>query len=341
MNQWLGGMALATLLFGLLGPAGGGLERTELVFAPTLDTALEKRFDFGLRLTCGRYMLDGAAFVAQIEPVRLENSVKPVDRYASVACGAPRDFTRQFEQLSGRWSYGDSATELEGFHVLNGASVRFEWDEDLGEYARSWVAQPPRCALECPAENMGFRGPLPAGAVSVGERWTARGSALIDALWTSTELGLCAAPRTSIYDRLVQEVLAPPLRSAAAETLRIECAYKGAAPVQDDGVHRIALRVDQTTERDPAELANQFLGAGDWAALSGCVEQLSARWKLTRDGALDWDVAGGHFARFELALDVALDVRCVLPPGQERYVFDMRRAGPADWLASAAMRAPK
>lgn len=342
MNQLLGGIALAALAPGSFAPAGVGPENTSLVFAPRSDSALEKRLDFGLRLEWRRFTLDGAQIDAQLLPVRLESSVRLVDRYAAVARGAPRDFVRRFEQLSGRWWHGDRATEIDGFHALTGAGVRFEWDAELGEYARSWVDEPRRSGLTCVAEDLDFRGLLPASAVRVDDRWTARGPAVIDALWASTELGLCGAPRTSIYDRLVQDLLVPPLRSTAAQTLRIECAYSGLAPARDGDVHRIALRVDERIERDLADLANEFLDAGSLVAMPAPVEQLTTRWTLEGTGALDWDVAAGHFASFELALRLTLDVQCVLRFGSERYVIDeMSWTGAADWSASGQRREDK
>ncbi len=332
-------VASALLLQAWITPSPAGDDRTALVFEPSAATELEKRFDFGLRLECWPRTLDREELVAQLPPVRLENSVRFVDRYAAVAGGKPLDFVRHYEQLSGRWWYGDGATEIDGFHALTGADLRFVWDSELGDYSRSWMGQSPRFSAQCPTEDMDFRGLLPAGGVSVGDRWTARGPALIDALWASTELGLCGAPQTSSIERLVEEVLVPPLRSAAAETVRIECEYSGLAPVRDGDVHRIALRVDERIERDLAELANQFLDAGSLVAMSAPVEQLTTRWTLKGKGALDWDAGGGHFAQFELSLEVVLDARCTLRLGDERFVHDLRWTGRADWSARATRRA--
>lgn len=334
-------IASAVLLSALVAASEGGSNDTQLVFSPQRGVALDKRFDFDLRLRCVSLTLDGTNVALPPIEVRLESSVRSIDRYAAVERGAPRDFVRRFESLSGKWWLDDDATDISGFDRLTGTEVRFVWDAQLGEYVRTPLGDAPRASFACLAEDMDLRGLLPTEVVAEGARWTASGPAVIDALWASTELGLCAAGEESVYERLVRQVLLPPLRSLAAEKLRIECASEGESRVFERDVHRIALRVDERIESDLTELANEFASAGSLADGQRPIERLTTRWELSGKGALDWSARGGHFAQFELDLVVALEVRCELRIGGEQFEVEMRWTGEAEWSSCAQSRNEK
>lgn len=318
-----------------LTPRSAGPSDSPLEFAPQRGAALEKQFDFELRLRCASWTIDGASVEAPSFEARLESSARITDRYEVVERGSPRDFVRRFDALAGRWWYGDSPTDISGFYSLTGEEIRFRWDAELGDYERTLLDGAASSGLACVAPDMDLRGFLPVETVAEGAKWSAGGPAVIDALWASTELGWCAAPESSFAERLVQQVLLPPFRDLAAAKVRVGCVYTGKSPAQGRDIHRVALRVDERIESDLTELANRFLHAGDGFEMRGPIERLTTRWELAGKGALDWNARGGHFHSFGLDLDVALDVRCEHRLGAAPVLLEMRWIGSAEWSSCA------
>jgi hypothetical protein len=311
----------------------------DLRFAPRPGTVLEKRFEFELQSRMTGLEIDGHELGdGWLPTVRLAVSVQIADAYARVANGRPEDFTRTYGDLGGKWFFGDTPRDILGFYALTGVDVRFVLDEETGEFARTVTAgKLGDCEPARLVEDLDLRAFLPAEPVAVGDRWVASGPALVDALCGFAELGLCGAPEGAGDERLVRDVLLPPLRGLTAQKFWVDCERLDDDDAAPAAQARIALDVFREFEVDLTDLANDFLRDEGWSrGLS--VDSLSARWRLSCKGELSWDTNAGHFAALRLPLHFETEFRLELRADARKLRLRGTFEGEALWSCSAERR---
>lgn len=305
--------------------APGPRPRDEAAFHPGEHLALTKVWaeDLALELDSFEMELDGQPVEWEPPVIRVSSARRATlaDEYLEVAEARVTRLQRTLRDLSGEVGVALEGDEPEehAAHLasaLEDAVVRFEWDEEKGEYRRSFEEggtgdDAHLLALEPEADFLAF---LPAGAVEVDAAWDVDPSALGRAFAPGGDLRLLPS---SLGDEPYVTLQPPIMLGSCVTSLAdaggdwegtVKATYAGA--VVQDGVRvgRIALEIDATAS---ADLAERYTRAVE--GLQGGIEvdfsAMEVAWKLTGTGELLWDLAAGHVHAFALDAKVELEAK--------------------------------
>jgi hypothetical protein len=315
-------VALApALLFPALGPRPGD----EADFHPAEHLVLTKTCaeELSLELDSFDMELDGepVAWEPPLIEVRTARRATLADGYLELKEGRVTHLERTLKGLAGAVAVtieGDEPEEHEASlaSALEDAVVRFEWDDERGEYRRSFEEggtgdDAHLAALEPEADFLAF---LPAGPVEVDAAWDVDPSALGRVFAPGGDLRLLPSslgdePYVTLQPAIMLGTCVTSLADAGGDWRgTVRATYAGAA--QQDGVRvgRIALELEVTASADLAQRTARALEALE-DELEVDFSGLEVAWKLSGTGELLWDLAAGHVHAFALDGEVELEAK--------------------------------
>lgn len=304
-----------------------GPAEVALRFAPAEGAAVSKTFTSTASLEGGdlRVVMDGQEVPPEFLP-EIELTVESAmvyaftDRYASVADGRPTVLLRTYDEIDETHEMTTSIVGLEGSDdvdeeqgttgssTLEGRTVRFAWDAEEGEYARSFEGGDGDVALlEDLEEDTDLRGLLPGGEIEVGDRWEVDAEDFAAWFLPGGDLGV-------VYEGDgADDMNADPTETSFDGELVLKL-----TGVHDEGGERLAaidVEGDVTmTVVAPTDLDDIPVVDGD------ATETTTSRYELT--GELIWNVSAGRLARAELEAETTVEIELVKDPAAPGPTFE-------------------
>ncbi|MEQ1893750.1 MAG: hypothetical protein ABL998_14495 [Planctomycetota bacterium] len=277
--------------------------KDSLAFHPSAGTSLTKGFrttsEFALDSV--RADVDGtdvSQMVGQVEvSVESSSTYEVTDLYKAVAEGRPLELLRTFDTLEGSATFSMSQApempEMASTSELEGKTVAFRWNDEKGEYERSFhESTGDEKLLEDLDEDMDLRFLLPAGEIEVGGTWNIELEALQAIAMPGGNLHLM--PEGEAADPETMEMFAGLMDSfgtTLGEMLEGQCVctYKGVREEGGTKVGEVEVAIEITGALDLRELINQFIDT----ALAQAPAEVDIEVDLgTADLSLDYEGAG-------------------------------------------------
>ncbi|MEM7306728.1 MAG: hypothetical protein AAF682_08660 [Planctomycetota bacterium] len=296
--------------------------RDEAGFAPAGFTVLTKNYveETSLEVDSFEVLVDGAPMEQELPEVSMtaERRVTLSDEYEEVADGRVRKLLRTYEGLMTETTVSLDDGDLEEHTAtaaseLEDATVRFEWDEDSGEYRRSLEeGGGDEEVLGRLVQEADFLGFLPDDAVEEDDEWEVDPDALARVFAAGGDL---AIEPTSLGDERYVNMEVPAMLASTLTNLgeadgdydgKIEAKYNGADEIDGVAVGRIGFAVDASVELD---LGERLVRATDSFGedLDFNFEDFLLTWNLDGEGELLWNLEAGHVHSFRWAGDVELE----------------------------------
>jgi len=276
-------------------------------FAVEAKSSLTKTFESTSRLASKSFKLsldgdeDLLSGMGEVQ-FSLESTerVEVTDEYLSTGEGHPTRLRRTFEKLHGtgrQRSQGpggeeeeseDAAPVREEESRLEGQSVLFTWNEETSSFDASFEGEegeeaPDEDLLEGLAEDMDFRGMLPADSVSEGEGWDLEAEVFQAVLWPGGDLKLKSSEQEGSEEGSAEEIdrkLRENLEGRAHAT------WKGVREEDGRKLGVIAVVADLSSE-------GEVEPGGDRKGTTWFRNEIEI------EGELLWDLVGGHFRSFD------------------------------------------
>lgn len=292
-----------------------------LEFAPEEGSTLTKTFtttgsfaldDFSMTMNGEEF--DPAMMGAEVDldDISVEGSFTLVvtDEYIGVSDGQPTELLRTYDSLSAEFEAGTGESGAEDAEEIEGAVVRFKWNDDEGAYDRvleEGGEDAEEEDLAMLAEDLDLRALLPSRAVSADATWT------VD----SDELGALLLPGVDVsaaQERMMEEmgeeipIDMSEYVDGMFEEMAITCTYAGMRDV--DG-----------TEVAVIELASELEGSFDLTdILMAAIEEemgdvgmemdiaIVIDYAMELEGELLWNAAAGHAHSMQFDAETAVDL---------------------------------
>jgi hypothetical protein len=299
------------------------LSEDQAGFHPKESEVLRKAFrsEVTLELDALEIRMGGEPVPEEMPEVAIRTERRRVleDEYEDVADGRVLRLLRTLPELAGTSTV---TLDRDGAHeehavkhksALQDAVVLFEWNEELGEYQRSFEQGGDDTqrleTLELDADLLGF---LPPGPVEKGDTWSVDPRVLESVFAPGGDVGILPAELSGdpFADLELPVVVGGTLTSLgeAEEAFAgsLEATYTGSEELDGVRVGRIEFEVDARASVDLAERLEQALenvAAGEGFDL----RSYSQEWKLGGKGELLWDLKEGHAHALTLELEVELE----------------------------------
>jgi len=312
----------------LLAPAPG----EEVVFQPKPETSLTKTIEI-----VGEFALDemsilvnGQDLGGMIPDISMDmhqaSRIEVTDVYQKVADGRPVDLIRTFDVLNGRLTMEVAPSEADipemaSSSELEGLSVAFHWNDEKGEYERSFHdCDGDEDLLEHLEEDMDLRAFLPDEEVGVDDDWTVELKDLASIVMPGGNLHLQPDGMEADEEGLkVIEELMAGFGDELEEQLEGECrcTFKGVR--EEDGLRlgEIAIDIEVATTVELSRFLETIIekgieesGAGDMIQFNLDAADLSVDYEGS--GTLLWDLAAGRVHSFHISGDATLGVDIVV-----------------------------
>lgn len=291
----------------------------EVGFHPADGTSLSKK----LELSATFYVDDISASMAgqELPPEAMgqimdqgllfEAVVGVTDEYVSTKGGKVQQLLRTFDDLSLEAGPESEAENVDEFAKLEDSTIEFRWDEESGEYKKSYhESEGDDALLENLDVNMDLTALLPKGEVGEGDSWEVKGKNLATVFLPG---GLPASPGDDAGDEaeemseLFKEEIGAQLEEAFTE-FAVVCTYKGTREDGDKKLGVIELEFKGEGALDLSDLIQSAidLQGGDM----GVEADVTASVDLTLEGkgTLLWDLAAGYVNHYEMEGDLVVNV---------------------------------
>jgi len=291
-----------------------GARGEKLAFAPEDGTSLDKELSMEVSL----YVEDlsmivdgqdmGGMMMGELDEALSFNVLIGVtDEFVKSANGKPLELLRTYNELSAEGGTESERESADGFDELEDSTVSFKWNEEEGEYVKSFhESEGEEELLENLEVDMELLALLPDGEVSEGDTWEMDGS---KALSLFAPGGFPSGGGEG--DDEVMEIISQELESQfdeAFEDFSIECTYKG---MQEDGENsygEIAFEFEGEGAIDLSELLMQMIDLQAEGAEIEIDADITAGLDLTFKGlgTLLWDPKTGHLHTYEMSCEMTL-----------------------------------
>lgn len=327
-------------------PLLGFIAREDKVsFHPTEGASVEK--ELSLELT---FYMDDMSVVMDgnempIPPQGLDQAVtvnavmSVTDEYVKSKTNKILTLLRSYDELSLEAGLESESENVDKFADLEGSTIAFAWDEETGEYTKTYHdSDGEEELLENLDVDMDFLVLLPDDEVSEGDTWEASGETLATIFLPG---GLVIGSSGEAMDEtaeelseLVKEELGGQLESAF-EDFVIKCTYGGTRDEDGTDVGVIAFVFEGSTDLDLTELilAAIDLNAGEIGLEADITATVS--FEFDGEGTLLWDMKGGHVQGFEMEGEIIMtvDIEGDVDVMGESHSFEMsaEASGEANW----------
>jgi hypothetical protein len=292
-----------------------GVRGENLAFAPEDGTSLDKELSMEVSL----YVEDlsmivdgqdmGGMMMGELDEALSFNALISVtDEFVKSANGKHVELLRTYNELSAEGGTESEREAADGFDELEDSTILFKWNEEEGEYTKSFhESEGEEDLLENLEVDMDLLGLLPEGEVSEGDTWEMDGS---DALSLFAPGGFPSGGGGEDDDE-VMEIISQELESQfdeAFEDFSIECTYKGTQEDGDSTYGEIAFEFEGEGAIDLSELLMQMIDLQAEGAEIEIDADITAGLDLSfkGTGTLLWDPKTGHLRSYEMSCEMTL-----------------------------------
>lgn len=299
----------------------------ELAFKPKDGTEVAKKLELELELGLDDFSLSvngqdvGKDAVQGLDgaSVLLHFAAGTTDKYVKSEGGKIVELLRTYDDLALKSEMGDESSDDTDVDAFEGHTVRFRWDAEKKEYAKSWEGKAADDdALADLSPDLDVTCLLPEKKVAEGDTWEVKGEALAGLFFPGGLMPMKADEgdeESAAAEALVEQL------EKKLEEFKVTCTYKGA---REDGklqVGEVAFQFDGKAALDLAQLLEEAM-AEDAEGEMPEIDVQSAM-TLKGEGTLTWDLAGGHLRTLHMEADLGLSVDAKAQMEQEGQSLDL------------------
>jgi hypothetical protein len=324
-------LALSPLLLALAPVA------SDVSFRPTDGSEVTRDYSIEVSFELGdlSVVVDGQD-MSEMLPADFEGSaelmMKVTESFVRSAEGRPLELIRTYEELSGQAEAMGESQSMENVEELEGKSVRFEWNDDEGEYDVSFhESDGDSEALEGLTPDMDLRALLPGKEVDEGDVWTvdARDLASVLLFGNKMEAG------DDELDEMFETELMPQFE-AMLDDVTTTCEYQGEREIDGRRVGAISVAMSGDGLVDLAAVILQAVGVdGGEMEIDIDVEVAEMSMSVEAEGEMLWDLESGHLHAFQMSGDMEFLVEVSIAAdfgGDSHYAdADAELLGEATW----------
>lgn len=280
-----------------------------LAFAPAADTTVTRQHTFQLDFELGdiSVVVDGQDFSEMIPgdfEATVDSKVEMRDTFVSSGGGRALELIRTFVSIEAEVEAMGESQEMDDADKMVGKSVRFQWNEDDGDYDVSYhECEGDEDDLDSLSADMDLSVLLPGREVAAGDTWTVPTDKL------RTLLMLDKLTDSVPDDEMGQIVAAElfPQFDSMLESFKVSCEYKGEREVDGRSVGVIAVDLlgEGLVDLESVIVAAiESQNAGMDIDLSVNTAELTIG--MTGKGELLWDLKAGLLRSFDLSADLEI-----------------------------------
>jgi len=306
-------LALPLLALPLLAFVG---RADKVTFQPEEGSSVSKELEFSATfyLDDMRMVVDGNEMPAEMmggameEGLLIDMTVGVTDEYVKSGNNKVLELLRSYDELSMEAGPESQAENVDEFGKLEDTTVSFKWDEESGEYVKSFhESEGDVDLLENLEADMDFTALLPDGEVSEGDTWEVKGKKLGGVFLPGGMPGGADMdePEAEEFEELFKEEMESQLQTAF-EDFAIKCTYVGTRDEDDVAVGVIEFKFEGDMEIDLADLIQQVieLQAGEMDFSADIAATVAAEFE--GEGLLLWNMKAGHMHSFEMSGDLMI-----------------------------------
>ena len=246
------------------------------------------------------------------EGLLIDASGGVTDQYVSTKGGKVQTLLRTFDSLALEGGPESGAESMDEFGGLEGETIKFAWDEESGEYVKSFhESEGDEDQLENLEVDMDMLELLPKGEVSEGDTWEVKGEGLAHVFLpggmpASPDAGE-GGPEAEEIGELIKEEIGAQL-AEAFEAFAIRCTYKGTRDDGDVKVGVIEFEFEGDAAMDLSDMIQTLidLQGGDMGVEADITASIDM--ELEGKGTLLWDMAAGHIQNCEMTGEMTMMV---------------------------------
>jgi len=322
------------------------------VFEPEEGSSLSRTFGTEMDLQLDSFTMqvngeDMTGMMGEFEfTLRNEQEVGVSDTFAGLGDGRPTKLERTFDSLEGSTvisvvtMMGQEDQSMSSESELEGKTVLFEWDDDEEEYKVTWEdGEEDEDVLGGLTEDMDLRALLPNEEVSKGDSWTIELSELASLATPGGNLRLVPEDMDDSggMDADMLDGMREQFGDQFAELFEGECTctFKEVREVGGEEIAEITVEVEIASAANVADMLMEFINemssefGGDAPEVD--IESADINLDFTGEGALLWNLEGGHASSFDisgeaiLGIDMAVVVEA--PDGSQTIEVSIEMSG--------------
>jgi hypothetical protein len=289
-------------------------------FAPSEGSSVTKTFENKAEFTLQNMTLSMNGQDSPTKPememtINSNQKVVVTDEYVANRDGAPKKLRRSFDELGNSVSVAmkmammgqtqNKDQNTTGESELQGKKVLFTWDEDKGEYRKTFdPAAEKDNLLKDLEEDMDLRVLLPKEEVKEGASWDLDVKLLAAVLAPGGNLSI--VPKEMSSDESMS--MGMPGMGSMGDWLR--GALEGSAKATFSGVREvdgakmavIKLEAKVSVSKDMTDMVQDAMKKAKLPPEAGdlSIDHMDVDYKLEADGELLWDLAAGHAHSFDM-----------------------------------------
>ncbi len=308
------------------------MPEAEITFAPSPDADIEMTFEnsaefFLDELSVSFMGNDMSGMLGSVDAsVNVEIESVFTDTYRKVEDGVPTSFERSFGacNIGGEGSINaQGESQSDSFSIdsaLEGAAVRFSWNEEEDEYARTYVddEEADEALLKGLMPRLDLAFMLPEGGVAVDDEWKVDPIQLASLLIPGGDLAYDIEGRDkadfSSFDGAMgnEEALAQVTKLMTGE---VTAKFKGMRSGEESHLAEIKISMDISGKEDFADMVADAIRAGIEASGEDIptdaipdFNTFALAVSLEGEGILIWDVKAGHMASFSMTSEIEVSL---------------------------------
>ncbi len=295
------------------------LRADEVSFHPAAGVAVSKE----LTVSSTFYVddisaaMDGSELPPQMmeaameEGIMFEALIEVTDEYVSTQDGKLLTLLRTFDNLALEAGPESGAESVDEFGELEDSTVHFQWDEESGEYVKSFhEGDGEEDLLEGLLADMDLLALLPDGEVSEGDTWEATGEGLATVFLpggipaASTDEDDESAELNDLFEEEIEAQF-----EEAFEGFAVSCTYAGTREEGDLNLGVIEYKFEGTAAIDLSDLLQAAIDM-QGEQMGGLEADIMASidMEFEGEGTLLWNLEAGHISSFEMNGELTLIV---------------------------------
>lgn len=290
----------------------------------------------------GQEMPPEALGGAMEEGILVNATIGVTDEYVKVAEGRALTLLRTFDELTLEAGPESEAENVDEFAELEDSTVLFKWDEDEGEYLKSYAGdeEGDEELLENLDIDMDLLALLPDDEVAVDDTWEIKGEGLESIFFPGGMPGITTPDEEGAEEMaaLFKEELEAQFEEAFDDFV-IRCKYVGSREEDEVEVGEIAFSYEGKASIDLSEMIQAAidLQAGEMGVEADVVATVDLEFE--GEGTMLWNLAAGHVAGFDMKGDITVlaDVEADIDAMGESHsmVMSAEVSGEAAWEMTA------